>query len=61
MFTLIFTLNRFCGAAFDFFFLFSFTGTRAGTVISDSVWAAYRRTLELGGKSSNVGPGRYKK
>jgi pyrroline-5-carboxylate reductase len=31
------------------------------TVISDSVWAAYRRSLELGGKSANVGPGRYKK
>lgn len=30
------------------------------TVISDSIWAAYRRSLELGGKSSNVGPGRFK-
>eukprot|EP01125_Pyxidicula_operculata_P014315 TRINITY_DN4766_c0_g1_i3.p1 TRINITY_DN4766_c0_g1~~TRINITY_DN4766_c0_g1_i3.p1 ORF type:complete len:313 (+),score=23.09 TRINITY_DN4766_c0_g1_i3:245-1183(+) len=28
------------------------------TVISDAVWAAYRRSLELGGKSSQVGPGR---
>ena len=27
------------------------------TVISDTVWAAYRRSLELGGKSSNIGPG----
>jgi pyrroline-5-carboxylate reductase len=27
------------------------------TVINDTVWAAYRRSLELGGKSSNVGPG----
>jgi pyrroline-5-carboxylate reductase len=27
------------------------------TVISDTVWAAYRRSLELGNKSSNVGPG----
>jgi pyrroline-5-carboxylate reductase len=28
------------------------------TVISDSVWAAYRRSLELGGIASDVGPGR---
>ena len=28
------------------------------TVISDSIWAAYRRSLELGGMSSDVGPGR---
>jgi len=28
------------------------------TVISDGIWAAYRRSLELGGKSSQVGPGR---
>lgn len=27
------------------------------TVVSDSVWAAYRRSLELGGKNANVGPG----
>lgn len=30
------------------------------TVIADGVWAAYRRTLELGGNNSNVGPGRSK-
>eukprot|EP00899_Mesostigma_viride_P013374 jgi/Mesvir1/22037/Mv12269-RA.1 len=28
------------------------------TVVSDAVWAAYRRALELGGNNSNVGPGR---
>ena len=28
------------------------------TTVSDAVWAAYRRSLELGGKASNVGPGR---
>lgn len=26
--------------------------------VSDAIWAAYRRSLELGGKDSNVGPGR---
>lgn len=30
------------------------------TVLSDGVWAAYRRSLELGGQDSNVGPGRSK-
>mmetsp|Transcript_38796 Transcript_38796/g.77283 ORF Transcript_38796/g.77283 Transcript_38796/m.77283 type:complete len:312 (+) Transcript_38796:59-994(+) len=30
------------------------------TVVADAVWAAYRKALELGGQSSNVGPGRYK-
>ena len=28
------------------------------TTIADAIWAAYRRSLELGGKDSNVGPGR---
>lgn len=28
------------------------------TVVADAIWAAYRRTLELGGQNSNVGPGR---
>ena len=28
------------------------------TVVSDGVWAAYRRSLELGDQESNVGPGR---
>jgi hypothetical protein len=28
------------------------------TVVADAVWAAYRKALELGGQSSNVGPGR---
>ena len=28
------------------------------TTIADSIWAAYRRSLELGGSDSNVGPGR---
>jgi pyrroline-5-carboxylate reductase len=30
------------------------------TVISDSIWAAYRRSLELGGEDTRVGPGRFK-
>jgi pyrroline-5-carboxylate reductase len=30
------------------------------TTVADGVWAAYRRSLELGGKDSNVGPGRSK-
>eukprot|EP01147_Barroeca_monosierra_P000833 gene833-7893_t len=29
------------------------------TVVSDAVWAAYRRSRELGGLDSNIGPGRY--
>jgi len=28
------------------------------TVIKDAVWACYRRSLEMGGHDSNVGPGR---
>ena len=28
------------------------------TVVADAIWAAYLRTLELGGQDSNVGPGR---
>ena len=28
------------------------------TVIKDAIWACYRRSLEMGGHSSNVGPGR---
>ena len=28
------------------------------TTIADSIWAAYRRSLELGGNDSRVGPGR---
>jgi len=30
------------------------------TVINDTVWACYRRSLEMGGHDSNVGPGRTK-
>ena len=30
------------------------------TTIADSIWSAYRRSLELGGKDSNVGPGRFR-
>lgn len=30
------------------------------TVMADAIWAAYRRTLELGGNDPNVGPGRNK-
>lgn len=29
------------------------------TVIKDAVWACYRRSLEMGGSNSNVGPGRF--
>jgi len=28
------------------------------TVVQDAIWACYRRSLEMGGHSSNVGPGR---
>ena len=28
------------------------------TVIQDAIWACYRRSLEMGGQNSNVGPGR---
>lgn len=28
-------------------------------VIKDAIWACYRRSLEMGGHCSNVGPGRY--
>jgi len=28
------------------------------TVVADGLWASYRRSLELGGNDSNVGPGR---
>ena len=28
------------------------------TVIKDAIWACYRRSLEMGGNDSNVGPGR---
>lgn len=28
------------------------------TVIKDAIWACYRRSLEMGGKSSQVGPNR---
>ena len=28
------------------------------TTVSDGLWAAYRRSLELGGNDSNVGPDR---
>jgi pyrroline-5-carboxylate reductase len=31
------------------------------TVVADGIWSAYRRSLELGGKSSNVGPDRVQK
>lgn len=29
------------------------------TVIKDAIWACYRRSLEMGGNDSNIGPGRY--
>jgi hypothetical protein len=28
------------------------------TVIKDAIWSCYRRSLEMGGSDSNVGPGR---
>ena len=28
------------------------------TVVQDAIWACYRRSLEMGGLDSNVGPGR---
>ena len=31
---------------------------RFRTVIKDAIWACYRRSLEMGGIDSNVGPGR---
>ena len=30
------------------------------TVVADGIWAAYRRSLELGDVDSNVGPGRHR-
>ena len=30
------------------------------TVVAEGMWGAYRKSLELGGGDSNVGPGRYK-
>jgi pyrroline-5-carboxylate reductase len=29
------------------------------TVVKDAIWACYRRSLEMGDKDSNVGPGRF--
>jgi hypothetical protein len=34
-----------------------FSGTAA--IISDAMWACYRRSLEVGDHDSNVGPGRF--
>jgi hypothetical protein len=31
---------------------------RFRTVIKDAIWSCYRRSLEMGGMDSNVGPGR---
>ena len=31
---------------------------KSRTVINDAIWACYRRSLEMGGSDSNVGPGR---
>ena len=31
---------------------------RFRTVVQDAIWACYRRSLEMGGQDSNVGPGR---
>jgi len=39
-----------------------YTSEKGGfrTTVADSIWAAYRRSLELGERDSNVGPGRSK-
>ena len=38
--------------------LYELENGRFRTVIKDAMWACYRRSLEMGGKESNVGPGR---
>lgn len=38
--------------------LYELENGRFRTVIKDAIWACYRRSLEMGGKDSNVGPGR---
>jgi pyrroline-5-carboxylate reductase len=38
--------------------LYELENGRFRTVIKDAMWACYRRSLEMGGKDPNVGPGR---
>ena len=38
--------------------LYELENGRFRTVIKDAMWACYRRSLEMGGMESNVGPGR---
>ena len=38
--------------------LYELENGRFRTVIKDAMWACYRRSLEMGGNESNVGPGR---
>lgn len=38
--------------------LYELENGRFRTVIKDAMWACYRRSLEMGGHESNVGPGR---
>lgn len=38
--------------------LYELENGRFRTVIKDAIWACYRRSLEMGGHDSNVGPGR---
>lgn len=38
--------------------LYELENGRFRTVIKDAIWACYRRSLEMGGNDSNVGPGR---
>lgn len=38
--------------------LYELENGRFRTVIKDAIWACYRRSLEMGGSDSNVGPGR---
>jgi pyrroline-5-carboxylate reductase len=39
--------------------IYEMEGGKFRTVVSDGMWAAYRRSLEMGGNNSNVGPGRF--
>ena len=33
--------------------------SRFRAVVNDAIWACYRRSLEMGGRDSNIGPGRF--
>lgn len=38
--------------------IYELENSKFRTVIKDAIWACYRRSLEMGGQSSQVGPGR---